>query len=50
MVFTYSLIARVLWGDKGIGESTEFQKESIKSKRKIVRMLMVVVAIFTICW
>ncbi|CAG2170480.1 unnamed protein product, partial [Oppiella nova] len=50
MVFTYTLIARVLWGHKGIGEFTEFQKESIRSKRKIVRMLMVVVAIFAICW
>ncbi|CAM6031629.1 unnamed protein product, partial [Sphagnum compactum] len=50
MAFTYTLIARVLWGSKGIGEFTEFQKESIKSKRKIVRMLMVVVVIFAICW
>lgn len=50
MIFTYSLIARELWGHKAIGESTEFQKESIRSKRKIVRMLMVVVAIFAICW
>ena len=50
MAVTYSLIARVLWGSKGIGEDTEFQQESIKSKRKIVRMLITVGVIFALCW
>lgn len=50
MAITYTLIARVLWGSKGIGEETELQKESIKSKKKVVRMLITVVVIFAFCW
>ncbi len=50
MAITYSLIARVLWGSKGIGEETVLQNESIKSKRKVVRMLITVVVIFALCW
>jgi tachykinin receptor 3 len=50
MVFTYSVMGRVLWGHKAIGESTESQRQSIKNKRKIVRMFMVMITIFAICW
>ncbi|CAG9864187.1 unnamed protein product [Phyllotreta striolata] len=50
MIFTYSRIAAVLWGSQCIGENTERQMEIIKSKRKVVKMMMVVVTIFAICW
>ncbi len=33
-----------------IGEVTKRQRDSIQSKRKIVKMLIAVVLIFGICW
>jgi tachykinin-like receptor len=33
-----------------IGEATKRQRDSIQSKRKIVKMLIAVVLIFGICW
>lgn len=50
LVITYSLMSRVLWGSKGIGEETDMQKESIRSKQKVAVMLMTVVLLFAICW
>uniref|UniRef100_A0A1A9WGY2 G-protein coupled receptors family 1 profile domain-containing protein n=1 Tax=Glossina brevipalpis TaxID=37001 RepID=A0A1A9WGY2_9MUSC len=50
MLICYSLMGRVLWGSRSIGETTERQLESIKSKRKVVRMFIAIVAIFAICW
>uniref|UniRef100_A0A1B0AZD1 G-protein coupled receptors family 1 profile domain-containing protein n=1 Tax=Glossina palpalis gambiensis TaxID=67801 RepID=A0A1B0AZD1_9MUSC len=43
-------MGRVLWGSRSIGETTDRQLESIKSKRKVVRMFIAIVAIFAICW
>ncbi|RWS29452.1 tachykinin-like peptides receptor 86C [Leptotrombidium deliense] len=50
MAIMYTLIGRVLWGSQGIGEETSIQREVIRSKQKIVKMLIVVVIIFAICW
>ncbi|CAG2106386.1 unnamed protein product [Medioppia subpectinata] len=50
MSYTYFRVGRELWGSQSIGECTAKQMESIKSKRKIVKMMMMVVAIFGICW
>ncbi|XP_037924023.1 tachykinin-like peptides receptor 86C isoform X2 [Hermetia illucens] len=50
MLVCYSLMGRVLWGSKSIGENTERQIESMKSKKKVVRMFIVIVSIFAICW
>lgn len=50
LVITYTLMSRVLWGSKGIGEETDVQKESIRSKQKVARMLMTVVLLFGLCW
>ncbi|XP_015781284.1 tachykinin-like peptides receptor 99D [Tetranychus urticae] len=50
MCFTYSRVGLELWGSKGIGEYTEKQVESMKSKRKIVKMMIVVFVIFAVCW
>jgi hypothetical protein len=33
-----------------IGEVTKRQRDSIQSKRKVVKMLIAVVLIFGICW
>lgn len=35
MVVCYSVMGRVLWGSKSIGEHTQRQIESIKSKKKV---------------
>ncbi|XP_049845308.1 tachykinin-like peptides receptor 86C [Schistocerca gregaria] len=50
MAVCYGLMGRQLWGDRAIGENTERQQEAIRSKRKVVRMLVLVVAIFASCW
>lgn len=33
-----------------IGEVTKRQRDSIQSKRKVVKMLIAVVVIFGVCW
>ncbi|XP_003737058.1 tachykinin-like peptides receptor 86C [Galendromus occidentalis] len=50
MAIAYSIMGHVLWRSKGIGEQTERQKEAIRSKQRVVRMLVVVVLIFAVCW
>ncbi|KAG5672792.1 hypothetical protein PVAND_002886 [Polypedilum vanderplanki] len=50
MIFCYSLMGRELWGSRSIGEHTERQLESMRSKRKVVRMFVVIVTIFAVCW
>lgn len=50
MIVCYSLMGRELWGSRSIGEHTERQLESMKSKKKVVRMFIIVVTIFAICW
>ncbi len=39
MTATYTAIGRELWGQQAIGEATEVQKESIKSKRRVIIFL-----------
>ncbi|GFX24572.1 tachykinin-like peptides receptor 99D [Trichonephila clavipes] len=50
MTFTYFRVGRELWGSQSIGECTQKQIESVNSKRKIVKMMIVVVVIFAVCW
>ncbi|XP_013775273.1 tachykinin-like peptides receptor 99D isoform X1 [Limulus polyphemus] len=50
MTFTYFRVGQELWGSQSIGECTAAQIEAIKSKRKIVKMMIVVVFIFAVCW
>ncbi|XP_055325493.1 tachykinin-like peptides receptor 86C [Sitodiplosis mosellana] len=50
MIVSYTIMGRVLWGSQSIGEHTQRQIESIKSKKKVVRMFIAVVTIFGICW
>ncbi|KAI5646584.1 7 transmembrane receptor (rhodopsin family) domain-containing protein [Phthorimaea operculella] len=50
MTFFYSAMGRVLWGSKSIGELTQRQVDSIRSKRKVVKMFILVIVIFGICW
>ncbi|CAF1253388.1 unnamed protein product [Adineta steineri] len=50
LTITYTRIAIELWGQTAIGEVTKRQRDSIQSKRKVVKMLIAVVLIFGICW
>ncbi|XP_055321797.1 tachykinin-like peptides receptor 86C [Sitodiplosis mosellana] len=50
MIICYYVMGRELWGSQSIGENTERQTESVKSKKKVVRMFIAVVTIFAICW
>ncbi|XP_047984209.1 tachykinin-like peptides receptor 86C [Leguminivora glycinivorella] len=50
MTFFYSAMGRVLWGSRSIGELTQRQIDSIRSKRKVVKMFILVIVIFGICW
>ncbi|CAG9768769.1 unnamed protein product [Ceutorhynchus assimilis] len=50
MTYTYARIGIELWGSQSIGECTQRQMDNIKSKRRVVKMMMVVVIIFAVCW
>ncbi|CAL1529744.1 unnamed protein product [Lymnaea stagnalis] len=47
---TYARIGWELWCSKAIGEAVPMQAERVKSKRKVVKMMMAVVIIFAVCW
>ncbi|XP_076056208.1 tachykinin-like peptides receptor 99D [Oratosquilla oratoria] len=50
MGFTYSRMGAALWGSQSIGERTPRHIETIRSKRKVVKMMIVVVVMFAVCW
>ncbi|XP_055848490.1 tachykinin-like peptides receptor 99D [Episyrphus balteatus] len=50
MTVTYARVGIELWGSKAIGEYTPRQVENVKSKRRVVKMMIVVVLIFAVCW
>ncbi|XP_045525765.1 tachykinin-like peptides receptor 99D [Pieris brassicae] len=50
MTYTYSKVGVELWGSKSIGECTQRQLDNVKSKRRVVKMMIVVVVIFAVCW
>uniref|UniRef100_A0A7N9AX71 Substance-K receptor n=1 Tax=Mastacembelus armatus TaxID=205130 RepID=A0A7N9AX71_9TELE len=49
MALTYSLVARSLWGGHIPGEAYHYHNQ-IKAKRKVVKMMVIVVVTFTLCW
>ncbi|XP_030270259.1 substance-K receptor [Sparus aurata] len=50
MLVTYSLVGRTLWGGHIPGEATEHYHSQITAKRKVVKMMVVVVVTFALCW
>ncbi|XP_023225865.1 tachykinin-like peptides receptor 86C isoform X1 [Centruroides sculpturatus] len=50
MIVTYTWMGQNLWGNKGIGELTVPQLEAVKSKQRVVKMFIVVVLLFAVCW
>ncbi|XP_062925165.1 neuromedin-K receptor-like [Mobula hypostoma] len=50
MGITYAIIGITLWGGAIPGDTSESYHEQLKAKRKVVKMMIVVVFTFTICW
>ncbi|XP_072533153.1 substance-K receptor [Salminus brasiliensis] len=50
MLVTYSLVGLRLWGSKIPGEASDHYQNQIQAKRKVVKMMIVVVTTFAICW
>ncbi|XP_055343355.1 tachykinin-like peptides receptor 99D [Paramacrobiotus metropolitanus] len=50
LTLCYGRVAQELWGSKSIGEATVAQMEQIKSKRKLVKVLIWVMITFMINW
>lgn len=50
LTITYTRVGLELWGSQAIGEETSVQHDRVKSKRKVVKMMIVVVVIFAVCW
>ncbi|XP_062612037.1 QRFP-like peptide receptor [Saccostrea cucullata] len=49
MFFAYGNIAHQLWIRKPIGDSQDLEK-SMQQKKRIIKMLIVIVLVFLICW
>ncbi|KAI4894274.1 hypothetical protein NFI96_016303, partial [Prochilodus magdalenae] len=50
MLVTYSLVGQRLWGSKIPGEASDHYQNQIQAKRKVVKMMIVVVMTFAVCW
>ena len=51
MAVMYSIMARRLWKRNIPGNrSSEMEKQRVKQKKKVIRMLVIVVCAFAICW
>eukprot|EP00064_Thunnus_orientalis_P004859 superscaffoldBa00000459_g4872 len=50
MLVTYSLVGRTLWGGHIPGEASDHYHSQITAKRKVVKMMVVVVVTFALCW
>ncbi|XP_067885026.1 neuromedin-K receptor-like [Heterodontus francisci] len=50
MAITYTIIGITLWGGEIPGDTSENYHEQLKAKRKVVKMMIVVVFTFTVCW
>ncbi|XP_002735437.1 tachykinin-like peptides receptor 99D [Saccoglossus kowalevskii] len=47
---SYSIVGIKLWGSQAPGEISNRHREQLKAKRKVVKMMILVVVIFAICW
>uniref|UniRef100_UPI00358F75E3 neuromedin-K receptor-like n=1 Tax=Myxine glutinosa TaxID=7769 RepID=UPI00358F75E3 len=50
MAVTYTMVGITLWGGKIPGDSSEHFRQQLQAKRKVVKMMIVVVITFAICW
>ncbi|KAG7458607.1 hypothetical protein MATL_G00222270 [Megalops atlanticus] len=50
MGVTYTMVGITLWGGEIPGDSSDNYHGQLKAKRKVVKMMIVVVVTFAICW
>ncbi|KAL2098029.1 hypothetical protein ACEWY4_007236 [Coilia grayii] len=50
MGITYTVVGMTLWGAEIPGDSSENYHDQLRAKRKVVKMMIVVVVTFAICW
>lgn len=50
MGVTYTIVGITLWGGEIPGDTSDKYHEQLKAKRKVVKMMIVVVVTFAICW
>ncbi|XP_077461711.1 neuromedin-K receptor-like isoform X1 [Stigmatopora argus] len=50
MAITYSTIGVTLWGGEIPGDTSDNYHGQLQAKRKIVKMMMIVVVTFALCW
>ncbi|KAK3912230.1 RYamide receptor [Frankliniella fusca] len=51
LMFTYTRIALVVWGKRTPGEAHNIRDQRMAvAKRKMIKMMVTVVLVFTICW
>ncbi|KAJ8416077.1 hypothetical protein AAFF_G00380990 [Aldrovandia affinis] len=50
MLVTYSLVGQTLWGSEIPGDASKHYQNQIQAKRKVVKMMIVVVVTFALCW
>ncbi|KAH1170498.1 neuromedin-K receptor [Mauremys mutica] len=50
MGITYTIVGITLWGGEIPGDTSDKYQEQLKAKRKVVKMMIVVVLTFAICW
>nr|XP_020009049.1 neuromedin-K receptor [Castor canadensis] len=50
MGVTYTIVGITLWGGEIPGDTCDKYHEQLKAKRKVVKMMIIVVVTFAICW
>ncbi|MBN3312682.1 NK3R protein, partial [Atractosteus spatula] len=50
MGITYTIVGITLWGGEIPGDTSDNYHEQLRAKRKVVKMMIIVVATFAICW
>ncbi|EHB06224.1 Neuromedin-K receptor [Heterocephalus glaber] len=50
MGVTYTIVGLTLWGGEIPGDTCNKYQEQLKAKRKVVKMMIIVVVTFAICW
>ncbi|KAL4640498.1 neuromedin-K receptor [Arapaima gigas] len=50
MGITYTIVGMTLWGGEIPGDSSDNYRSQLQAKRKVVKMMIIVVVTFAICW
>ncbi|MBN3274530.1 NK3R protein, partial [Polyodon spathula] len=50
MGITYTIVGVTLWGGEIPGDTSDKYHEQLRAKRKVVKMMIIVVVTFAICW